>query len=579
MDRFEAPERPKWLDSARVPLAKQVDKLTPVTRLSDRNHQSYANLELFFRSWHPDATPEDLKKLWHAFVFMREAHKGRLRKDVKTKEEAHPYTAALYAAKAGNTLDEVIASLLHDTVEDCGVRVGEIKRRFGLYAAETVSLDSKPKIRLGVQTPWKYLEHEGACLPVVLPDDESYYREATREEDALEKSPQVKKMITDLYRDRLFNKGQPLTPLHRSAIWVRQWDTTHNLQTLKAYKTKNEVAAQIDKMYDAAFFFADRLSSVIAKSLPPKVREALAERWKQRYKSKDYAFKWILHLPDRTKLTFKKLDSIPPTFVSVVNRHHVVERGQVSQTKHELFIPYSLVGAKSFDKLQHELQFHSDPANNPLLRTKVEKGPAPENPIVRKGESWIPPGVREFHPFYFDFGGLRRKGLVHFKVLTKQALIRYSDIPFLKLVGKLVKPGGSQKDPFVHKVDKKGEAFWLESTHGNHVVSVFLPYKYFSPFRGLIELALEGFKERNKRWLSGAGAAFEPTHQPGGGIKPTFHTINLSFRKDLNQHQRNSLLRELADDVKSPLMQPVSFNGLRKAAEFLGRLRKPGRRR
>ncbi len=64
----------------------------------------------------------DMKQSISALQFARERHEGQTRKD-GTPYIVHPLSMACYAVALGLRDDNVIATiLLHDTVEDCGVR-------------------------------------------------------------------------------------------------------------------------------------------------------------------------------------------------------------------------------------------------------------------------------------------------------------------------------------------------------------------------------------------------------------------------------------------------------------------------
>lgn len=70
-------------------------------------------------------------KLYKALLFALEAHKGQTRKGKQTPYIVHPVTAALLVAQVGGSEDAIIAALLHDTVEDTPVTLGQIKSVFG----------------------------------------------------------------------------------------------------------------------------------------------------------------------------------------------------------------------------------------------------------------------------------------------------------------------------------------------------------------------------------------------------------------------------------------------------------------
>lgn len=81
-----------------------------------------------------------------ALQLMRDRHKG-MRKDGTTPEEIHPLTVTQYVRTLEASLlhaeETLIAALLHDTVEDTGMALGEIDRMFGAPVATAVRLLSK----------------------------------------------------------------------------------------------------------------------------------------------------------------------------------------------------------------------------------------------------------------------------------------------------------------------------------------------------------------------------------------------------------------------------------------------------
>lgn len=92
--------------------------------------------------------PMDCVGLEDAVVFAAEMHRGQLRKDTaKTPYIIHPISVAAVLASEGGVEDEALlmAAVLHDTVEDTGVKVVELERRFGTEVAELVAEVSDDK--------------------------------------------------------------------------------------------------------------------------------------------------------------------------------------------------------------------------------------------------------------------------------------------------------------------------------------------------------------------------------------------------------------------------------------------------
>jgi guanosine-3',5'-bis(diphosphate) 3'-pyrophosphohydrolase len=74
-----------------------------------------------------------------AIIFATEAHRGQLRKDGVTPYIVHPLGVAESVRRAGGSEAQYIAALLHDTVEDCDVHLGDISINFGAEVAVLVA--------------------------------------------------------------------------------------------------------------------------------------------------------------------------------------------------------------------------------------------------------------------------------------------------------------------------------------------------------------------------------------------------------------------------------------------------------
>lgn len=89
---------------------------------------------------------EEKDMLLHdAIEFAAKAHEGQFRKGTEIPYIVHPFETAMILLSESCTLEVVIAGLLHDTVEDCGVTLEEIETRFGEEVAELVCSCSEDK--------------------------------------------------------------------------------------------------------------------------------------------------------------------------------------------------------------------------------------------------------------------------------------------------------------------------------------------------------------------------------------------------------------------------------------------------
>ncbi len=88
-------------------------------------------------------TPKaDVQLIGRAFDFSRQAHQGQLRKSGRPFFE-HCVQVALILAQQGLDSITVSAALLHDTVEDAGVQIEDLKDRFGGEISDLVDGVSK----------------------------------------------------------------------------------------------------------------------------------------------------------------------------------------------------------------------------------------------------------------------------------------------------------------------------------------------------------------------------------------------------------------------------------------------------
>lgn len=84
------------------------------------------------------AVPFGSPRLVDAFAFALESHATQPRKGSAIPYIAHPLAVASIVLELGGDEDEAIAALLHDVVEDCGVSLEDIGRRFGDRVEELV---------------------------------------------------------------------------------------------------------------------------------------------------------------------------------------------------------------------------------------------------------------------------------------------------------------------------------------------------------------------------------------------------------------------------------------------------------
>lgn len=79
-----------------------------------------------------------MDRIQQATVFATQAHSGQKRKYTGEDYIVHPIAVAEMVREKGGSENQIIAALLHDTVEDCDVTVTHILDRFGEAVARLV---------------------------------------------------------------------------------------------------------------------------------------------------------------------------------------------------------------------------------------------------------------------------------------------------------------------------------------------------------------------------------------------------------------------------------------------------------
>lgn len=79
-----------------------------------------------------------MDRIQHATVFATQAHSGQKRKYTGDDYIVHPIAVAELVRLNGGTEDQIVAALLHDTVEDTDVTPVDIESEFGTDVEELV---------------------------------------------------------------------------------------------------------------------------------------------------------------------------------------------------------------------------------------------------------------------------------------------------------------------------------------------------------------------------------------------------------------------------------------------------------
>ena len=106
-------------------------------------------------------SPEKIAVVEDAYTFASEAHRGQVRKSGEPFLE-HPLQTARILAELQLDSSSLAAALLHDVSEDCGVKISQIKARFGPEVAKLV--DGTTKLgRLSLTVPEEMVRRGGVA--------------------------------------------------------------------------------------------------------------------------------------------------------------------------------------------------------------------------------------------------------------------------------------------------------------------------------------------------------------------------------------------------------------------------------
>jgi len=106
-----------------------------------------------------------LNKLSEAICFATAAFDGMERKVDKSPAILHSLEAATITQTLANEEEAVIAAVLHDTVEDAGVKISEIINRFGNRVAELVLSETENKrVKQNPSDTWRMRKEESVAV-------------------------------------------------------------------------------------------------------------------------------------------------------------------------------------------------------------------------------------------------------------------------------------------------------------------------------------------------------------------------------------------------------------------------------
>lgn len=172
-----------------------------------------ARNELEIYKTHKGEIPKIRQSIIDAFGFAEKAHRGVTRKQGTSPYIEHPVAVARMAAKAGGGRNAIVIALLHDVVEDCGVKLKEIEEKFGKEAAKGLDLVTKPKVVDG---------------KIVFADRPEYWVGKDQSSDAnwaLRNSRFVERVVKGANAD---------------ALLVKLFDNLHNLKEIEGLSPKSQ---------------------------------------------------------------------------------------------------------------------------------------------------------------------------------------------------------------------------------------------------------------------------------------------------------------------------------------------------
>ena len=106
-----------------------------------------------------------MDKLSEAICFATAAFDGMERKVDKQPAILHSLEAATITQTLTDEKEAVIAAVLHDTVEDAGVKIGEIIERFGNRVAQLVLSETENKrVRQDPADTWRIRKEESIAV-------------------------------------------------------------------------------------------------------------------------------------------------------------------------------------------------------------------------------------------------------------------------------------------------------------------------------------------------------------------------------------------------------------------------------
>ena len=100
-----------------------------------------------------------------AIIFATEAHDGMRRKKSMSPYILHPMEAAVIVGTMTGDQELIAAAVLHDVVEDAGVSIEEIEKRFGKRVCRLVAFETEDKrLDLPPAETWRLRKEESLAV-------------------------------------------------------------------------------------------------------------------------------------------------------------------------------------------------------------------------------------------------------------------------------------------------------------------------------------------------------------------------------------------------------------------------------
>lgn len=99
-------------------------------------------------------------RLEAALALAARAHSAQVRKGTDVPYIVHPVHVAVLLMRYGFDEDLAVAGLLHDTVEDSGVTIDQVRDAFGEAVAHLVAAVTERKLDGDVKRPWRTRKEE-----------------------------------------------------------------------------------------------------------------------------------------------------------------------------------------------------------------------------------------------------------------------------------------------------------------------------------------------------------------------------------------------------------------------------------